>query len=150
MRLRRLRIFYGIVPILLLASQCGDKDTGPSEDLLYKNLIGKWTATRRTEENGVKLVETLSLLFQQQDDETRYRWTYSITYDGVEDEDESVNEDGTCTPTETELTFVPDTGEPRILSYVFLTNDPIYDLKIIDEDGTEWNMMYFAQFGHIP
>jgi len=37
--------------------------------------------------NGVKIVETVSLLCWDQNGENRYRWTYTITYDCIEEYD---------------------------------------------------------------
>jgi hypothetical protein len=149
-RLRRLYIAIFVVAVLLYAGVCGEKNSGSPEDLLFRELIGKWTSTKRSEEEGVKVVETFTLLFQQQDDETSYRWTYSVTYDSIEDESQKKEEDGTFTVTETEITFIPDNGETRTLVYVMLKDDPLYDLRIIEENGVEWNMVYFAWFGHKP
>ena len=150
MKRNRLLISVTAVLLSLPIAGCGEKDTGPSEDLTYKDLIGQWTSTRRTEEDGVKLVETFSLLFWRSDDETKYRWMYSIARDGVEAEDEGHDEDGICTVTETDLTFVPEGGEAFTLNYEFLKDDPQYDMRVVDKNGVAWNMVYHAQFGHIP
>ncbi|MFC2076172.1 hypothetical protein ACFLT7_03720 [candidate division KSB1 bacterium] len=143
MKQSALIIALALILTAVLPLACGEKDTGPSEDLSYKDFIGRWTGIKKSEENGVKITETLILIFWKQDEYLWYRWSHSVANDGIEDTSQYYEEQGQFEAANNEITFMPEDGEARTLPYSLLNSDPLYDLSITEEDGMEWKFEYF-------
>jgi hypothetical protein len=136
-------IRFCLLLALLMVIACGGKDTESPEDLAYKDLIGRWTGIKKSEENGVKITETLILIFWKVDAYLWYRWSYSATNDGIKDASKDSEEQGKFEVSENKITFMPEDKDSKILTYSLLNSDPLYDLSIIDETGVEWKFEYF-------
>jgi len=136
-----------LIPFLnLLVAACGKSSTSQDIDL-EKSLIGTYVAEKSHVADGDKVVENLRLVFYKSGTGYAYRWTYFVKVNNVEDTSKRHEESGTFTATETEITLVPQGGEPRTLAYKLLSGGEV-DMKLTDEKGTTWNLQYIPEFWH--
>ncbi|MFC2076107.1 hypothetical protein ACFLT7_03395 [candidate division KSB1 bacterium] len=122
------------VMILLAAFSCGKTEETTEPDW-SSSLFGRWTGEKESESDGNKILETISVVFYARG---TYRWEYTYAVNGVKDDDQSYDEPGDFTATETTIIFTPNDGDARTLTYELTGRSDILFI-LSDDKGWIWN-----------
>jgi hypothetical protein len=130
--------YVALVMLVLLLAVCGKQEEVEKQDP-STSLQGRWTGEQSSEVDGDKIVEILSIFFYKS---MGYKWTYTISVKGVQDDDRSFVEDGTFVATETEIIFTAEDGSVKTYTYELTGRSDIV-MIMSDDSGFIW---YFTDF----
>ena len=122
-----------ILSVLLLIV-CGKEDNSPEVEP-WESLLGRWEAEVYSDSGADKIRETTAITFYSSGS---YRWVYLYAVNGLKDEAKSTEEEGTYVATETELTFTPEGGQARTLTYEITNRSDVF-MIMTDAQGNVWN-----------
>ena len=133
--------------ILILPPIAGCSKSEVKTPDIEQNFVGRWWMEKRYDnDSGQKIVERISITFYDpagsytqgyskltsSSEFYSYKWIYTVTIDGIEDESQTLEEIGEFTTSETEIHFVPFDGEARIYQYELVTST---DTRVIFTDS---------------